>query len=149
MDKQEHYIYVTSKDSLDIYPTNNVSNFTVVLPKRLHLFGDWQCSLTAITLPKIDAKNKPDLIHVTCSVVGAVSIYASGSRQVLRTIYLNRNKRNYQNAWTFTIPFYLPVNQSRDIAEISFEIRNENLEIIPFVSDTLCCTLHLRHQSVQ
>ena len=39
------YFFISSRDSLSFYPDNTGYNFTVELPERLNLKGDWEIVL--------------------------------------------------------------------------------------------------------
>ena len=45
------YIYLKSRDSLDIYPDNVLSDFCVKLPEAIELKGSWELALVEIQYP--------------------------------------------------------------------------------------------------
>ena len=44
----EFYIFLTSKDSLGFHPDNTGHNFTVELPERVELRGEWKVAFCDI-----------------------------------------------------------------------------------------------------
>jgi hypothetical protein len=45
-------LYISSRDSTDLYPQNTASNFRVQLPKYIQLDeGNWTCGVTQCVLP--------------------------------------------------------------------------------------------------
>ena len=60
--EQQFYVHLSSRDSMQYFPRNNTSRFTVKLPEILHLNGQWEVALCEIGLPKA----KPQPKEVTC-----------------------------------------------------------------------------------
>ena len=56
-------LYVSQKDSQDIYPDNNVKSFTVQLPKIIILEGKWSCCVKKVQVNTIGIMNNPLAIH--------------------------------------------------------------------------------------
>ena len=49
-DRGDFYIFLSSKDSLRFHPGNKGYNFTVELPERVELRGNWKVALCDIFL---------------------------------------------------------------------------------------------------
>ena len=48
----DHYLFLNSKDSLNLYTDNSASNFRVRLPQDLDLSGEWEVALLDFDFPK-------------------------------------------------------------------------------------------------
>ena len=55
-------LYVSEKDSRDIYPGNDPSDFTIQLPKILILEGAWTCCIKKVHLNVSGAIQKPLMV---------------------------------------------------------------------------------------
>lgn len=51
INENEFYITVQSDSSLQTYPDNKTSNFTVSLPRAINLTGDWKVALVSASYP--------------------------------------------------------------------------------------------------
>ena len=52
MYSNEHGFYITlpSESSRDVFPENNPSEYTVILPRWIHLKGEWEIGLHSILI---------------------------------------------------------------------------------------------------
>ena len=80
--EKEFYIYLSSRDSMNIFPKNTASDFSLVLPDRLQLKREeWSCGLIDLVLP-----HAPDEPVYLCSNICQETIVGSRQRPVLRRI---------------------------------------------------------------
>lgn len=60
------YLYISSKDSIDLYPQNTPANFIVQLPQHLQLDeGTWTCGVLQCVLPSTPRS----ATYITCDFV--------------------------------------------------------------------------------
>jgi hypothetical protein len=62
----KHVLILNSDDSLDLYPGNKASDFTITLPKPLALMGNWVCNLEEFYYLGNDL---PKNVYVCCNIV--------------------------------------------------------------------------------
>lgn len=130
------YIYLSSNVSSDIYPENRPNNFTAVLPQILQLQGLWSLSLLEVDI-KAD---RPSQLFVLCDIVNAS--YVGGQfRRILRRVTVTGEKENN----TFSLPQYVPVDNTCDIQTINITILDCNT-LLPTLLPLgrVNCTLHLK-----
>ena len=85
MDKTEYYLYLSSKDSLGVFPQNKAEDFTVKLPATLTLKGTWKCALTEVSFVTQFAEIRPRDVFI-CSDLVEESYGADTFRPVLRKV---------------------------------------------------------------
>ena len=132
MEKCEHYLFVSSNDSKNIYPNNNASEFWIELPTHLILRGKWEIALIEIKLSSSEINDYLILFDgCECSFV------KDSFRPVLRFIESGTMHRIYSN------PIYISVTRDR--------LERLHLFLLPcnglqssLSTETLKCTLHLR-----
>ena len=56
------YLYLSSVDSVDYFPSNTLDNFIVKLPELYKLPGHWEVALTEIHLPAREGRNEALLV---------------------------------------------------------------------------------------
>jgi len=56
-------LYVSEKDSIDIYPENGAKTFTVQLPKILILDGQWSCCVNKVQVNTTGVIRNPVAIY--------------------------------------------------------------------------------------
>ena len=64
-----NYIYLKSSDSLEVFPSNVLSDFNIKLPETLDLEGDWEAALLEIQYPNSWPKHHYNLkvfSHIGC-----------------------------------------------------------------------------------
>ena len=82
MEKQ-FYVHLSSRDSKEYFTGNKSSEFTLKLPEILHLNGQWEVALCAITLPKTKPHMKKLLV---CSDLCGESIIGEKRLPLLRVL---------------------------------------------------------------
>ena len=132
-----HYFFVSSEDSKVVYPTNNLGDFTVELPKIYDLEGQWQIALLDLEVRKTSTL-MPDL-YMFCDLCD--NSYSSDSElPVLRRVTF---KSGMRTNLMFPIPYY--INLSRHIFNrFRIYIKNKVGQPISVDKGSLYCTLHIR-----
>lgn len=118
------YLYLSSKDSVNIHPRNTAEDFTIELPISLQLDELWECALLSINRKNVDVYCdwcRPSIIH-------------GGRLPVLSRV---KNRIDH--------PQYVPVNAGQKL-RIQLYIRDIQTGSSPVSHETSWCTLHLRRQ---
>ena len=83
----QHYIYISSTDSLNIYPTNSPGQFYCKLPQPLNLKGLWECSLIQLQfVNSYFAGTEPPKCFYVCSDICTESVLLERKIPVIRRI---------------------------------------------------------------
>ena len=84
-------LYLSSRDSIDLYPDNIPANFRVQLPQHIQLDKEeWVCGLTHCIIP-----NRPtELVYVTCNFIES-SILGGKHQPVMAVVTAKTN--SFQN----------------------------------------------------
>lgn len=127
--EKEFYIYLSSRDSIQTFSSNTSSDFSVVLPDRVHLNReDWSCGLVDLTLPH--ALEEPAYL---CSNICQETITGTGKLPVLRRVIDMYTEPSHV--------IHVPL-KSREISIISMYLERENGIRVAFTSGTSYATLH-------
>jgi hypothetical protein len=131
MDSSSSYlIFLSSSDSLDIYPDNSFSDFTCKLKDGLTLEGTWELALTetyyGTALPKEQLNVFTDVIEYTLS--------EGKYTPMLRRIFTSGEYSN---------PYYITV-KVRELKRIRIYITNKSGDKPSVDDETFHCTLRLR-----
>ena len=130
---EQHFLFLSSRDSKESHPENKPSSFIVELSRPLNLEGLWVCGLKEIHFTSmISAKGHLEV----CSNICEESIVGSTLKPVLRRIPLNRQKQHF----TFQDTYYFKVSRPQ-IQRVEISIRGS-----PFESGDAWCVLHLVRQ---
>ena len=133
----EHYLFLSSRDSMDQHPSNASTDFTVELPKAYHFQGDWE-----IALKELECRVAEDLIYVLSDITA--ESYVNGTlAPVLRSV---RREKKRDALFTFTDPYYLPVRPDQ-LSRVRMFIRGRTLQPIKTDTTVVYCTLHLRRKT--
>ena len=140
---EELYLFLSSKDSTNIYPQNNCCHMKIDLPEPLKLMTEgehgcyWTVALTDITIT--DTGTLPEVVIVTTNIIQD-SLIRNRTRPVLRVIA----KNSIDKASLYT-PYYHRVN-THEINTVEISLRDLSLEQIDSVNsaDVLTCTLHFQ-----
>lgn len=133
----EFYIYVSNEDSLDFYPNNKGTDFTVCLPYKRSLSGSWSCSLKEIFIEKFETRK--NLIYVEFE--GCIPSYINGGYSpILRLLHLKRNNKSIFRE-TFNDSFYVGLRMN-DLEEVRICIRGGEDSLVKI--NKVVCTLHFR-----
>ena len=140
MNSKSYYFYLSSKDSLDVYPTNTAASFTVNLPIPLSLTGNWEIGLIDISFNK-NFTVVPKELYFCLNVVN--SSYVQGTLlKTLRRISLCNSTSN-EFVTYFPVVRYVSVTLNY-LNYFQVKILSENLQEAAFKSGNLYCTLHLK-----
>jgi hypothetical protein len=124
------YLFLSPSDSIDCFAENNSWEFTVTLPKTIPLTGSWVCALTEISY---SGKLKGRDIYIFCDLCEGTCVQG-------RILPLLRIATKPE---TFAKSYYMSVSRSQ-ISQVKIYIRDRNLRIPSFSSESLRCTLHLK-----
>ena len=124
----EHYLYVSSEDSLDFYPDNTPHHFKIHLRNPLQWRGFWKTGLiefhaastghvTSKTIKTVDS----EMLYVFCKV-GKESMVHGQQLPVLRKMHYNMLEDvNY----VYESPIYVPVKKE-EVYDLEFVIKMKN-----------------------
>ena len=132
--EQQFYVHLSSRDSMQYFPRNNTSRFTVKLPEILHLNGQWEVALCEIGLPK--AKPQPKKLLV-CSEICNESIIGEKRLPLLRVV-------TGKIPASFRTLQYIPV-RPQDIERITLYIASATGAQVSFDQGECSCTLHFKN----
>ena len=128
----EHYLYVSSKDSSNIYPNNNAYDFWIEFPHTFSLPGVWEIAVLELYF----STPNPHDVCLLCDACD-VSYINNSYRPVLRYIHSNTSHI------IFNHPIYVKVSRDK-LERLHFYILRGEGSPLSFSSETLKCTLHLR-----
>lgn len=137
---EQHYLFISSGDSKDIFPENAASHFIIQLPETLNLEGMWYCSLTEIC---INSEQKRPKELIICSDFCEDSFVGGKRLGVLRRVISGVGGELTRS---FHHPYYLKVNRNH-LKQLSFHIKDENLASLELEGRTLL-TIHLRKTTI-
>jgi hypothetical protein len=137
-DSQRIYLFLSSSDSLNIYPRNTACDFIVELPHIINLAGKWDVALSELyytTSGRLD----DEYLLVYCDLCDDSYVYNSFA-PILRRLPARRipvlELSNF---------YFMPV-KTNYIKQIRIHIRDEHGNIPSFIKQPLTCTLILRQQ---
>ena len=141
------YIYLQSDHCRLDYPENTAASFTVKLPRRLHLHGQWSCGLSDIIMPPVRLLNRaewaPALPLNICTTLCEDSIITSMQAPVLRRIVINDREQREGTRMIFNPAYYIPIVQN-DFETITLYINADFQHKVTFDDGILNCTLHFK-----
>ena len=73
MESKSYYLFLANDDMLDIYPSNQATNFIVDLPQTLYLNGNWECAICDLKYIPIREYNTIRFFYI-CSDICEQSI---------------------------------------------------------------------------
>ena len=133
--KDKHVLYLSSEDSLDIYPTNKPFDFTAELPENIRLPGKWQVALHSVMF-----KERIVDWMAICSDLCESSVIGDTKQQVLRRI--GPNSARIQE---FSNLIWLDVSRD-DLKRVRVFLRLRNMAEPTFMTKPVTCTLELKRQ---
>jgi hypothetical protein len=131
---EQHYLFLSSRDSLEAFPGNDVAEFVVQLPEALTLNGLWCCALKEFV---ISSKEKSTRDFYICSDFSEDSFVGGQRFPVLRRV-----RRTSSGTYSFTDPFYMKVNRQY-LNRLRIHIRGDKLEPIN-IEGKIMLTIHLK-----
>ena len=136
MTEGDFYIFLSSKDSLRYHPANKGYNFTVELPERVELRGNWKVALCDIFL-----NEKISDTLMVYSDICDYSFVRDSLEPILRMVMPN-NKRSQ----IFSDRFYLGVRQS-NLGRIKIYIKDSSFKNAVALKGEIQLTLHLKKEN--
>ncbi len=138
---EEYYLFLSSDDSKETYPTNKPCDFTVILPRRIALTeGDWCCALLQTTFATKKIGYKPLLF--LCDIVQE-SYVSEGFSPVLNLLHHTAVSEAMQ-IFQIANPLYHPV--CRDYVDsVHISIKEEaGPQYCTDLEQPLRCLLHIK-----
>jgi len=130
---REFSIFLDSGHCQDIYPSNAAQNFTIHLPRSVHLKGEWECALVQFVM-----EGRSEAGFYVCCDILTESHVGDFMLPVLRRV---RDKM-----WQFKIPLYVPV-KTHSFNSIHIYLRNWHNVEPGRMKDQTHCVLHFRRVS--
>ena len=140
----DFYVYLSSKDSLDLRKNNNPSDFWIQFNKTYTLDGHWVCALKQVTLT-CNFTSRAKRLYLCCDIVKE-SYVRNRTVPVLRNIEIENRYKKIKTD-TFEDDIYLPVNVSH-LSSIRLFILDEELQPVTFDTNDLHCVLHFKQHGL-
>lgn len=139
MEDKQHYLFISSSDSKDIFVDNQSYDFRIQLPQTLMLDGEWECALVDFKVyPK---KEKMSDIYVFTDIIQE-SYVCNNNLPLLGITYYLSDKKNESSISLDTILYHKLSRNMIDMVRIY--IKDEDLRPYTELGDSVRCTLHLR-----
>ena len=135
--KSPFYVHLSSKDSQEYFPNNEIHHFTVKLPEVINLGGPWEVTLCDVIYP---AAKTSQVISVLTDICND-SIVGDRKLPLLREFRTSRNGGHRE----FGQLHYKIVNTGI-IERITIYIKRDQEKVPSFTPKTLSCTLHFQPQ---
>lgn len=132
--EMEHYLFVSSDNSLNYHPSNSASDFTVELSQDIKLEGDWKIALLDFSC---DSAGR-DYLRVCCDICFP-SWLDDQYMPVLRSFPISEGFTSR----VFAFPYYIPIH-CHSLKRIRVYIIGDNTSEAALRSTPLKCTLHLK-----
>ena len=135
---RQHYLFISSDDTPDLFPDNKPEDFRVELTPFIHFTQHEEWSIAVTEMEVYPTPSDPFTI---CLDACNSSQFGHTQVEVLRKFYpLKKGKRNL---YTFQYPYYMRIN--RNVLDVlHFYIIDEQGSRKSFEIKTLKLTLHLR-----
>ena len=136
MEEDSIYFFLSSADSLSFHPNNKAYNFTVEVPERANLVGEWEvgiCDFYASTVINETLYLFSDIVDYS---------YVRNSMQGILRLLPQSNSNKYQ---LFNNVYYLPI-KNKKFSRIRIYIKNKNLHFASSLTGVVELTLHLRRR---
>ena len=137
---EEHYMFLSSQDSLEYFPENKAHRFGIKLPGVMHLEGRWKCALTELVYFPQFTGERPKELYVCCDLVQD-SYVADSMLPVMRKVAVP-TAISTKTSLTFPQNYYFPVSR-KEIQYINLFVKDHGLKDPSFAQEPLSCTLHL------
>jgi len=138
------YVYMSSEDSLHMYPDNTAAQFKLQLPERLKLDGGiWEVAVAEVEYPRhyIDNNRKPSGLYFEVDLCEA-SFVGGQKLSVLRRLPVDADNSGVTTL-TFPHMYYVRLRQP-EFDSIQVYIREPSMQLASFAAGTSSCTLHLK-----
>lgn len=117
---KDFYLYISSRDSVNLFPSNNPNEFKVNLCRNINLIGDWECGLKEIYFNATTENSS--IMYITCD--NCERSYAANTYMpLLRRIILPPLKGMYSEEFGDT--FYKSVTE-HEVSNITISIRGSD-----------------------
>jgi len=127
---EEHYLFLSSEQSKDLFPSNHPGDFTVELPHVYDLEGHWTCAVKEIQIPL-----RTDIAYVCTDI--CVESYAENTMvPVLRTLQKASGK-SVMTYFLYESPIHVKVKE-KALNRIRIFIRDSQLNPVTFDKITRC-----------
>ena len=134
------YVYLNSKDSLDVRKNNNPADFFIQFPKSYQLDGIWTCAVTDVTL-LCDFIPRSKRLYLCCDLVED-SYVRNTSLPILVNIEIESRYKKLQHI-NYSSPTYIPVS-SNYFNSVHLFLKDEDLTPVTFKGDDIHCVLHFK-----
>jgi len=134
---EDFYVYLTSDDSIHLFPDNKPSEFTVNLGRNITLKGNWTCALKEITYHV--HQDLPETVYILCNKCEP-SYVRNTYLPILRRLHFPLVE---EGMYTDTLyePFYMKVIDS-NISNLTISIRGQDDSDVKFDYHSIKCVLH-------
>ena len=132
----EHYLFLSSNDSLNYHKSNHWADFTVELNQDILLGGEWEIALLDFTC---DVTNSGQV--TVCCDLCRPSWMNGHYLPVLRSFYATEGRF----ASKFTFPYYIGLHSS-SFKRLRLYILRSRGSSVSFTEEPLRCTLHLKRR---
>ena len=136
----DFYLFISSKDSLDVRKNNNTSDFWIQLPKTYSLEGQWLCALKQVSFT-CDFKPKTQRLYL-CSDIAEESFVRNTLVPVVSNKELYNKSKKYLTE-NFEDETYLSVNVTH-LTSVRVYVRDSDLKPVQFDLNDLHCVLHFK-----
>lgn len=141
----EHFLYLSSDASKDLYRDNNTASFRVKLPSKIILDNPakWSVALLDVDLPKTDESYKCQYITFQSSLCSP-TVHNEKLQPIMERFYYTEIRAG--RPIRIDRPRYVPVNMS-SIDVIDVDIISDTGAHPSFKPGQANCTLHLRQKT--
>ena len=136
----DFYLYLSSRDSLDVRKNNNPSDFWIQFPKTYALKGQRMCALKQISLT-CNFKPQAQRLYLCCDIVEE-SYVRNTTLPILGNIEIPNRYKKFK-CETFEEGIYLPVNVT-NLSNVRLYLLDADLHPVQFESEDLHCILHFK-----
>ena len=137
MDPRSEYLFISSSDSTEMFPSNNGANFRVLIPR--HFSIEWEISLKELFI-ETDLKGVGKYISICCGQV-VKSTYSNDQFGILRAVYLEKNKTHFEFKNTYYFKFV-----QYNIEYLHIYLIDEKGELANDLKCNLKCVLHCKRK---
>ena len=128
------YVHLSSDASLDYFPDNKASRFSIYFPEAINLPGQWSCALAEISMPSSSTGE----VYIACDVIEG-SFTSHGKYPILRRLLKKARYMEFANL------HYVPVARN-SIQSLSIYISESGGSLISSLSGRVRCTLHFKRE---
>ena len=130
----ELYLYLSSVDSLQHFPNNSLSDFTIHLPTEYRFDGTWTCALRAIKCETTISKD----LYVFCDIVED-SYVRDRKMPILQ--YIPGEKGIISKDYDSSV---CPALTRTSLNTLRVYIRDYKMNEPALIGESTTCTLHLQ-----